>query len=222
MFKWLEPNTFSISGNFSVSPYARKLPCPPNTCWIDLHPCAMLMFQACPRPHWVLHIKNAHSERSQRIPWQICQLQLKWKLNNTSSMKGASNHEEPQMALQLLWETWSTPSIIQLWSAFLNVSDIYSFNNSGGWYMLAAFVYCWHRSTKLVNQFSLVDISDVVLVGGCDRSVEVFDLNIGRPSARIPGPHTRAVHHIAQNKVRPHWTHSGLLLSCQTFQDKGM
>nr|XP_023686026.1 WD repeat-containing protein 27 isoform X3 [Paramormyrops kingsleyae] len=47
-----------------------------------------------------------------------------------------------------------------------------------------------------VNEF----FSYVVLVGGCDRSVEVFDLNVGRPSAHIPGPHTRAVHHVAQNK----------------------
>ncbi|KAJ8385477.1 hypothetical protein AAFF_G00185730 [Aldrovandia affinis] len=47
-----------------------------------------------------------------------------------------------------------------------------------------------------INQF----FSYIVLAGGVDRSVEVFDLNVGRVSADIPDAHTRAVHHIAQNQ----------------------
>ncbi|KAG9344463.1 hypothetical protein JZ751_011133, partial [Albula glossodonta] len=47
-----------------------------------------------------------------------------------------------------------------------------------------------------INQF----FSYIALAAGVDRSVEVFDLNVGRVAADIPDAHARAVHHIAQNQ----------------------
>nr|XP_015218204.1 PREDICTED: WD repeat-containing protein 27 isoform X2 [Lepisosteus oculatus] len=51
-------------------------------------------------------------------------------------------------------------------------------------------------SVSAVNDF----FSYIVLVAGNDHAVEAFDLNVGRRAACIPDAHTRAVHHIAQNK----------------------
>lgn len=43
--------------------------------------------------------------------------------------------------------------------------------------------------------------SDVVLMGGSDRSIQVFDMNKGAVAAVLPDAHSRAVHCISHNKV---------------------
>lgn len=43
--------------------------------------------------------------------------------------------------------------------------------------------------------------SDIVLSCGADRSIQVFDLNVGSLALEIPESHNRAAHHITQNKV---------------------
>lgn len=43
--------------------------------------------------------------------------------------------------------------------------------------------------------------SDVVLMGGSDRSIKVFDMNKGAVAAVLPDAHSRAVHCISHNKV---------------------
>lgn len=43
--------------------------------------------------------------------------------------------------------------------------------------------------------------SDVVLTGGSDRSVQVFDMNKGAVAAVLPDAHSRAIHCISHNKV---------------------
>ncbi|KAG5831364.1 hypothetical protein ANANG_G00302970 [Anguilla anguilla] len=50
--------------------------------------------------------------------------------------------------------------------------------------------------TSAINQL----YSYIVLAAGVDRSVEVFDMNVGHICADIPDAHTRAVHHISQNQ----------------------
>ncbi|XP_061083570.1 WD repeat-containing protein 27 [Conger conger] len=50
--------------------------------------------------------------------------------------------------------------------------------------------------TSTINQL----YSYIVLAAGVDRSVEVFDMNVGHVCAEIPDAHTRAVHHITQNQ----------------------
>ncbi|XP_018621609.1 WD repeat-containing protein 27 isoform X2 [Scleropages formosus] len=47
-----------------------------------------------------------------------------------------------------------------------------------------------------INEF----YSYIVLVCGKDRSVTIFDMNTGSISASIPDSHTKAAHHISQNK----------------------
>lgn len=44
-------------------------------------------------------------------------------------------------------------------------------------------------------------VSDIVLVSGSDRSIQVFDMNQGKVAAELPDAHSRAVHCITQNKV---------------------
>ncbi|KAJ8359772.1 hypothetical protein SKAU_G00162970 [Synaphobranchus kaupii] len=50
--------------------------------------------------------------------------------------------------------------------------------------------------TSAINQL----YSYIILAAGVDRSVEVFDMNVGHVCADIPEAHTRAVHHITQNQ----------------------
>ncbi|KAM9847518.1 WD repeat-containing protein 27 [Aulostomus maculatus] len=47
-----------------------------------------------------------------------------------------------------------------------------------------------------INDF----LSYMVLVGGADRSIQVFDMNKGQVAAVLPDAHSRAVHCITQNK----------------------
>uniref|UniRef100_A0A3Q3VZB6 Uncharacterized protein n=1 Tax=Mola mola TaxID=94237 RepID=A0A3Q3VZB6_MOLML len=42
--------------------------------------------------------------------------------------------------------------------------------------------------------------SDIVLVCGSDRSIQVFDMNKGAVASELPDAHSRAIHCIAQNK----------------------
>ncbi|KAM7135815.1 WD repeat-containing protein 27 [Molossus nigricans] len=51
-------------------------------------------------------------------------------------------------------------------------------------------------SLSAVNEF----YSHLVLTAGRDRTLEVFDLSVGRSAAVIAGAHSRPVHHICQNK----------------------
>lgn len=44
--------------------------------------------------------------------------------------------------------------------------------------------------------------SDIVLMCGSDRSIQVFDMNKGAVAAVLPDAHSRAIHCISQNKVR--------------------
>lgn len=43
---------------------------------------------------------------------------------------------------------------------------------------------------------------DIVLAAGADRTIQVFDMNHGCVATQIPDAHSRAVHHLAQNRVR--------------------
>nr|KAF6462384.1 hypothetical protein HJG59_011400 [Molossus molossus] len=51
-------------------------------------------------------------------------------------------------------------------------------------------------SLSAMNEF----YSHLVLTAGRDRTLEVFDLSVGRSAAVIAGAHSRPVHHICQNK----------------------
>ncbi len=51
--------------------------------------------------------------------------------------------------------------------------------------------------------FFLKVVSDIVLVCGLDRSLQVFDMNKGTVASELPDVHSRAVHCITQNKVSP-------------------
>ncbi|KFQ32181.1 WD repeat-containing protein 27, partial [Merops nubicus] len=51
-------------------------------------------------------------------------------------------------------------------------------------------------SLSAVNDF----YSHIVLTGGSNRALEIFDLNAGCSTAVIPDAHTRSVHQICQNK----------------------
>ena len=44
-------------------------------------------------------------------------------------------------------------------------------------------------------------VADIALACGSDKSLEVFDLNVGCSVRTLPDVHTRVVHTIAQNKV---------------------
>uniref|UniRef100_A0A3B4B7E5 Uncharacterized protein n=1 Tax=Periophthalmus magnuspinnatus TaxID=409849 RepID=A0A3B4B7E5_9GOBI len=48
--------------------------------------------------------------------------------------------------------------------------------------------------------FVLILVSDIVLVCGSDRSIQMFDMNRGAVAAELPDAHSRAVHCITQNK----------------------
>uniref|UniRef100_A0A3P8T369 WD repeat domain 27 n=1 Tax=Amphiprion percula TaxID=161767 RepID=A0A3P8T369_AMPPE len=43
-------------------------------------------------------------------------------------------------------------------------------------------------------------VSDIVLVCGSDRSIQVFDMNKGTVASELPDAHSRAIHCITQNK----------------------
>lgn len=47
---------------------------------------------------------------------------------------------------------------------------------------------------------------DIVLAAGADRTIQVFDMNHGCVATQIPDAHSRAVHHLAQNKVSENHT----------------
>ena len=52
---------------------------------------------------------------------------------------------------------------------------------------------------------------DLALCSGSDKSLEVFDLNVGRSVRLVPEVHSRAPHVICQNQVSLNGTHSGTL-----------
>ncbi|KAF5914891.1 hypothetical protein HPG69_010957 [Diceros bicornis minor] len=60
------------------------------------------------------------------------------------------------------------------------------------------------RMTDAVEMTSLSAVNDfysyIVLAAGRNRTLEVFDLNVGRSAALIAGVHSRPVHQICQNK----------------------
>lgn len=49
---------------------------------------------------------------------------------------------------------------------------------------------------------SITAVSDIVLVCGSDRSIQVFDMNKGSVASTVPDAHSRAIHCITQNNVR--------------------
>uniref|UniRef100_A0A672QJ36 Uncharacterized protein n=1 Tax=Sinocyclocheilus grahami TaxID=75366 RepID=A0A672QJ36_SINGR len=49
-------------------------------------------------------------------------------------------------------------------------------------------------------------VSDIVLAAGADRTIQVFDMNQGCMATQIPDAHSRAVHHLTQNKGSPFCT----------------
>ncbi|XP_056617550.1 WD repeat-containing protein 27 isoform X5 [Triplophysa dalaica] len=51
-------------------------------------------------------------------------------------------------------------------------------------------------SISAINDF----YSYIVLAAGADRTIQVFDMNHGCVATQIPDAHSRAVHHLAQNK----------------------
>ncbi|KAL0983864.1 hypothetical protein UPYG_G00133990 [Umbra pygmaea] len=51
-------------------------------------------------------------------------------------------------------------------------------------------------SVSAINDF----YSYIVLMSGADRSIQVLDMNTGTMASQLPDAHSRAVHHIAQNK----------------------
>ncbi|CDQ79208.1 unnamed protein product [Oncorhynchus mykiss] len=53
-------------------------------------------------------------------------------------------------------------------------------------------------AVSVINDF----YSYIVLVSGADRSIQVLDMNTGTVASQLPDAHSRAVHHITQNKVR--------------------
>ncbi|XP_067278007.1 WD repeat-containing protein 27 isoform X1 [Pseudorasbora parva] len=52
-------------------------------------------------------------------------------------------------------------------------------------------------SMSAINGF----YSYIILAAGADRSIQVFDMNQGCMATQIPDAHSRAVHHLTQNKV---------------------
>lgn len=58
--------------------------------------------------------------------------------------------------------------------------------------------------------------ADIVLTAARDRSLEVFDLNVGRSAAVIAESHSRPAHQICQNKVSLDWATGGGLVCCTT------
>ncbi|XP_064858659.1 WD repeat-containing protein 27 [Oncorhynchus nerka] len=51
-------------------------------------------------------------------------------------------------------------------------------------------------AVSVINDF----YSYIVLVSGADRSIQVLDMNTGTVASQLPDAHSRAVHHITQNK----------------------
>ena len=64
---------------------------------------------------------------------------------------------------------------------------------------------CYNATPLYIAVFDLtmhpVKIEDIVLVGGSNKSVEVFDMNVGSSIRTLPDAHNRAVHCIYQNNV---------------------
>uniref|UniRef100_A0A673KD09 Uncharacterized protein n=1 Tax=Sinocyclocheilus rhinocerous TaxID=307959 RepID=A0A673KD09_9TELE len=57
-------------------------------------------------------------------------------------------------------------------------------------------------SMSAINDF----YSYIVLAAGADRTIQVFDMNQGCVATQIPDAHSRAVHHLTQNKGSPFCT----------------
>ncbi|XP_067278008.1 WD repeat-containing protein 27 isoform X2 [Pseudorasbora parva] len=57
-------------------------------------------------------------------------------------------------------------------------------------------------SMSAINGF----YSYIILAAGADRSIQVFDMNQGCMATQIPDAHSRAVHHLTQNKGSPFCT----------------
>lgn len=52
-----------------------------------------------------------------------------------------------------------------------------------------------------ISLTTLSKIEDIVLVGGSNKAIEVFDMNVGSSVRTIAAAHNRAVHCIHQNNV---------------------
>jgi hypothetical protein len=48
----------------------------------------------------------------------------------------------------------------------------------------------------------LNETKDLVLCAGSDKSLEVFDMNVGQTARIIPNVHSRVAHVVKQNEVR--------------------
>lgn len=55
---------------------------------------------------------------------------------------------------------------------------------------------------QYISQIFLKAASDIVLVCGSDRSIQIFDMNKGSVASELPDAHSRPTHCITQNKVR--------------------
>ena len=55
----------------------------------------------------------------------------------------------------------------------------------------------------------MVFLLDLVFLGGSNRALEVFDMNVERCVLTLPVAHSRAIHCIAQSKVRGERERSG-------------
>ena len=53
----------------------------------------------------------------------------------------------------------------------------------------------------MTTSLSIHSQTDIVLVGGSNKSLEIYDMNEGKCARIIPDVHSRAVHCICQNKV---------------------
>lgn len=61
--------------------------------------------------------------------------------------------------------------------------------------------FCMTTGTNITSVSAINDFySYIVLAAGADRTIQVFDMNHGRVATQIPDAHSRAVHHLAQNK----------------------
>lgn len=47
----------------------------------------------------------------------------------------------------------------------------------------------------------LNEVTDLVLCAGSDKSLEVFDMNVGQTVRTIPNVHSRVAHVVKQNEV---------------------
>lgn len=62
------------------------------------------------------------------------------------------------------------------------------------------YIYLYLKITNELVFFPECD-SDLVLMCGSDRSIQVFDMNKGEVATVLPDAHSRAAHCISQNKV---------------------